>query len=84
MGIAKCDLMDLARSAVKQSGLSMFEIAHRAGLSYSRVHDLVKGRTKAAKADTLNKIFAACGADVKLVWKTRQHGRGSKERRKGK
>ena len=66
------DLMALVRSAVEQSGLSMFEIARRAGLSYSRVHDLVNGRTTAARADTLSKIIAACGAELKLVWLDRR------------
>ncbi len=68
------NLMELARSAIKQSGLSMFEVARRAKISYSRVHDLVNGRTAAANADTLGKIIAACGADLRLVWKNRGHG----------
>ncbi len=69
------NLMELARSAIKQSGLSMFEVARRAEISYSRVHDLVNGRTAAANADTLGKIIAACGADLQLVWRDGRRGR---------
>jgi predicted XRE-type DNA-binding protein len=63
------DLMELARAAVRQSNLSLYAVAKQANLSYSRIHDLMSGRTTKARADVLGKIIAACGADVKLIWK---------------
>ena len=69
------DLMELTRSAVKQSGMSLFEIARRAGIAYSRIHDLMNGRTAAARAGTLDKIIAACGAELKLSWRKDQRER---------
>ena len=71
------NLMNLAQTAVRRSDLSLYEIARRAGISYSRVHDLVNGRTTMARSDTVGKIIDACGAGVTLTWKA---GAGKKGR----
>ncbi len=60
------DLMELARTAVQRSNLSMYEVAKRARLSYSRIHDLMSGRTTKARGDVLGKIIEACGFGLEL------------------
>ena len=61
------ELMELTRAAMQRSGLTLYEIAKRAGLSYSRVHDVANETRPTGQAATLSRIIAACGFGVRLV-----------------
>ena len=61
--------MQLTRQAIERSGLTLYAVAKRGGLVYSRVWEVVNRETSSARADTLNRILTACGYDVRLVWR---------------
>ena len=61
--------MELGRIALQRCGVSLYEVAKRGNIAYSRVHDLANG--KSVTATTLSRIIEACGFDVRLVQRTR-------------
>lgn len=61
--MSKCEtLQEAIRKARDVSGLSLQDVARRAGLSKPHIHDLESGRSKNPTVETLLKIARATGA----------------------
>lgn len=59
------------RTAIKEDGRSLYKLAKDAGLRYSVVHPLATGDKDNPTIETMNKLAAALGYDLRLIRKGR-------------
>jgi plasmid maintenance system antidote protein VapI len=64
------DLGDQLRAAFADSGLSRFELARRAGVSYAIVHRFM-GSDRTITLDTASKLAEVLGVELRRVRSTR-------------
>ena len=59
------------RAAIKADKRSLYQLAKDAGLRYSVVHPLANGDKDNPTVETMNKLAAALGYDLRLIRKGR-------------
>lgn len=67
---AQVDLPQQLREAFEASGLSRFELARQAGVSYAIVHRFIAGQ-RDVKLETASKLCAVLGLELRPVRRRR-------------
>lgn len=58
------------KQKIHDEGISLYKLSADSGVAYSTLHDIVNGKAKSPRIDTLTKIANALGVKIEnLIWR---------------